>query len=66
MTAVEQADADSDKAMSSVLWDVFTGSAPYREILLRTLRPAFPATLAWNLVAGNARRARRTERRVEA
>jgi CRP-like cAMP-binding protein len=42
--------------MSSVLWDVFTGSAPYREILLRTLKPAFPATLAWNLVAGNVSR----------
>jgi hypothetical protein len=42
--------------MSSVLWDVFTGSAPYREILLRTLHPRFPATLAWNVVVGNLAR----------
>jgi flavin-dependent dehydrogenase len=56
MTAREQAGTDADRPMSSVLWDVFTGSAPYREILLRTLHPGFPATLAWNLVAGNVSR----------
>ena len=39
--------------MSSVLWDVFTGSAPYREVLLRTLHPFFLARLAWNLLAAN-------------
>lgn len=55
MTAVEQAGGMDDEAMSSVLWDVFTGSAPYREILARTLRPSFPATLAWNVIAANAR-----------
>ena len=27
--------------MSMVMWDMFTGSAPYREILMRTLQPAF-------------------------
>jgi flavin-dependent dehydrogenase len=55
MTEQEQRDAAAAKPMSSVLWDVFTGSAPYREILLRTLRPSFPATLVWNVVAGNLR-----------
>jgi CRP-like cAMP-binding protein/flavin-dependent dehydrogenase len=54
MTTAEQAGSGTEKAMSSVLWDVFTGSAPYREVLLRTLRPSFPATLAWNLIAANA------------
>jgi flavin-dependent dehydrogenase len=54
MTAAEQASPDADKPMSSVLWDVFTGSAPYREILMRTLRPSFPVSLAWNVIAGNA------------
>jgi len=53
MTAKEQGGTDTDRPMSSVLWDVFTGSAPYREILLRTLHPRFPATLAWNVVVGN-------------
>ena len=56
MTAAEQASSSADKAMSSVLWDVFTGSAPYHEILRRTLQPTFPAQLAWNLVAGNLKR----------
>jgi hypothetical protein len=27
--------------MSMVLWDMFTGAAPYREVFLRTLHPAF-------------------------
>lgn len=31
----------SDRSMSMVMWDMFTGSAPYRSILLRTLHPAF-------------------------
>jgi len=39
-------------AMSSVLWDTFTGSAPYREILLRTLRPSFIARLALDSLIG--------------
>ena len=35
--------------MSMVLWDMFTGSAPYREILLRTLHPVFLARFLWNV-----------------
>jgi hypothetical protein len=42
--------------MSSVLWDVFTGSAPYREVLLRTLHPVFLCRLGWNLLVANIRR----------
>lgn len=53
MTASEQRQGGSAMRMSSVLWDVFTGSAPYREVLLRTVHPAFPLALAWNLLAGN-------------
>jgi len=53
MTAREQRDEGRNRLMSSVLWDVFTGSAPYKEILLRTFNPVFPLRLAWNLVAGN-------------
>lgn len=63
MTAREQLDAGKNRRMSSVLWDVFTGSAPYKEILLRTFHPAFPLRLGWNLLAGNVVRTRRT--RVE-
>ena len=54
MTATEQADPDAHKAMSGVLWDLFTGSAPYRHILGRTLQPAFPIALAWHIAAANA------------
>jgi len=54
MTAGEQAAAGGPRRMSRVLWDTFTGSAPYRDILQRTMHPAFPAALAWNVVAGCA------------
>ena len=58
MTAGEQKQAGKNRIMSSVLWDVFTGSAPYKEILLRTFHPGFPLRLAWNLVAGNVSRSK--------
>ncbi|OQY96887.1 MAG: hypothetical protein B6D41_04635 [Chloroflexi bacterium UTCFX4] len=35
--------------MSMVLWDMFTGSAPYREVFIRTLHPVFWTRLAWNM-----------------
>ncbi len=54
MTAHEQAAASGPRRMSGVLWDVFTGSASYGDVLRRTLRPAFPLSLAWHLAAGNA------------
>ena len=53
MTAREQASANGAKRMSGVLWDVFTGSAPYRDVLVRTMKPAFPLTLAWNVAASS-------------
>ena len=34
------------RMMSTVLWDSFTGSAPYRDIFLRTLKPSFFLGLA--------------------
>ena len=56
MTAKEQASANGRRPMSGVLWDVFTGSAPYRDVLLRTMKPAFPATLVWNVAASAVER----------
>ena len=53
MTSLEQTKPGGQRHMSSVLWDVFTGSAPYREVLMRTLHPTFIGGLLWNLVAGN-------------
>jgi flavin-dependent dehydrogenase len=37
----QQGKVDAERGMSLVMWDMFTGSAPYREIFLRTLHPAF-------------------------
>ena len=39
--------------MSSILWNTFTGSAPYREILLNALHPAFFLSYAWNILGAN-------------
>jgi len=54
MTAREQRGADGPRRMSSVLWDVFTGSAPYRDVFVRSLHPAFVGSLLWNVVAAVA------------
>ncbi len=51
MVAWEQRSARAAKRMSTVLWDMFTGSAPYREALLRTLHPMFIARFAWDITA---------------
>jgi flavin-dependent dehydrogenase len=50
MVSQEQQDANSDQMLSAVLWDTFTGSAPYRDIFLRTLKPAFLGNFLWNMV----------------
>jgi flavin-dependent dehydrogenase len=50
MTADEQARDGSRRRMSQVLWDMFTGSAPYRDIFMRSLHPAFLGRLTWDLV----------------
>jgi flavin-dependent dehydrogenase len=50
MTGNEQR-GDGRRHMSAVLWNMFTGSAPYREIFARTLHPGFIGGLAWNLAA---------------
>lgn len=41
MTTNEQEKEGNQRYMSMVMWDMFTGSAPYQEILMRTLHPAF-------------------------
>lgn len=46
VTAREQRRGAS-RRMSVVLWDVFTGSAPYREIACRVADPRLAASVAW-------------------
>ncbi|MDQ7842281.1 MAG: hypothetical protein QN141_04210 [Armatimonadota bacterium] len=54
-TAAEQTGRDRDPRLSGVLWDMFSGSAPYRSIFLRAVDPRLVARLAWATV--RARRA---------
>lgn len=52
MTRREQERRGARPHMSSMLWNMFTGSAPYREIFKGSLHPGFAAGLVWNLVLG--------------
>ena len=49
MVSDEQAGTATTRPLSEVLWDLFTGSAPYREVFRNTLRPRFLAGVARNL-----------------
>ena len=44
----QQGQADAERGMSMVMWDMLTGGAPYREVLKRVLHPAF-----WTRLLGN-------------
>ena len=50
MTRKEQTLDGAKRDMSQVLWDMFTGSSPYREILTRAVHPRFISKLSWELV----------------
>jgi flavin-dependent dehydrogenase len=50
MTRMEQDKEGDERRMSMVLWDMFTGSAPYLEIFKRTLHPKFLLVFLWNLI----------------
>ena len=50
MTAKEQEKPGRAKRMSTVMWDMFTGSAPYKEIFLRMLHPAFLINFGWSIM----------------
>jgi len=48
MTRAEQ-ERGAKVRMSNLLWDLFTGSAPYREIFLEGSHPVFIGRMAWHL-----------------
>lgn len=48
MVIKEQIKIGEKRHMSTVLWDTFTGSAPYKEIFVRTLKPVFIVLLFLN------------------
>lgn len=50
MVAEEQKKPGAAQPMSTVLWDTFTGSAPYKAIFKRTLLPGFLLPFLGNLI----------------
>ncbi|HSM63090.1 MAG TPA: hypothetical protein VK833_04040, partial [Gillisia sp.] len=46
----EQKKSGEMRNMSTVLWDTFTGSAPYKEIFFRSMKPTFLSSLLWNTI----------------
>jgi flavin-dependent dehydrogenase len=56
MVIDEQSDRTRKARMSTVMWDMFTGSATYREIFVRTLHPAFQLRQLGAVLASLARR----------
>lgn len=53
MVTREQRKRAGNPRMSMVLWDLFTGSAPYREIVMRALHPGFLGAFVWNVLVAN-------------
>lgn len=49
----EQSESESSRNLSSALWDTFTGSEGYRNILKRFLSPRLLMGLAWSLIYSN-------------
>lgn len=67
MASHEQLRPGGKQRISNVLWDTFTGSAPYREILMRTVHPVYLAKFFMHMTAslwpsGEEKRRRREER----
>lgn len=50
MVSEEQRREGRRRSMSTVLWDTFTGSAPYRNVLFRALRPSLLGRFLWNIM----------------
>jgi flavin-dependent dehydrogenase len=63
MVSDEQNRSEKKRRLSVVLWDIFTGSAPYRSVLKRTMHPVFSVNMAWNLVAANRKKAQSKPKR---
>ena len=49
MAAAEQSRPGATPRMSGVLWDMFSGSAPYGDVFLRMIRPGFLGRFLWSV-----------------
>jgi flavin-dependent dehydrogenase len=47
----EQSQPGSIRRMSTVQWDMYTGSGSYKEIFMRILNPAFLLQLSWDMLS---------------
>jgi flavin-dependent dehydrogenase len=56
VTAREQGPGHGTQRLSGILWDIFSGSAPYREIFWRMLHPGLIVEFARSLPAALTRR----------
>lgn len=50
MVVREQESKKNNRDASSILWDTFTGGAPYKDILLRFLNPKIVISLLYNIL----------------
>jgi CRP-like cAMP-binding protein len=50
MILSEQSSPGSLRRMSTVQWDMYTGSGSYKEIFMRILHPAFLLKLSWDMI----------------
>ena len=64
MVTSEWRKKDSLPRMSTALWDTFTGSASYREILVSMVHPVFIATFLWHAAVACTRRCVAMARRL--
>lgn len=53
MISDEQHVPPKARRMSTVMWDMFTGSASYRDIFLATVHPLFILKLGWSVLIAN-------------
>ena len=50
VSSEQEGKASIESGMSMVIWDMLTGGAPYKEVLLRTLNPVFLIRFLWGMV----------------
>jgi flavin-dependent dehydrogenase len=65
MTAREQTSFAAARRMSIVLWDMFTGSAPYADTFFRTMDPRFLGELFWQSALSAGKKGLVRERRFQ-
>jgi hypothetical protein len=46
----QEGKANVESGMSMIMWDMLTGGAPYKEVLLRALQPVFLIRFLWNMM----------------